>query len=92
MEGLCREVTDHIAGDEAGPAARLAPVESVRVLLADDLDELALAEGQLLVARVGVRRHGRRLVVEQGHEDPAWHRRRVENEYRVSHPIRGFSA
>ena len=44
----------HVAGDKAGPGARLAPVEAVRVLLPEHLDQLALPEGQLLVARVGV--------------------------------------
>lgn len=51
------------------PAAELAPVEAVGVLVAGDLDELALAEAQLLVAGVGVGAHGGRVVVEERHED-----------------------
>ena len=65
------DLRDHVAGHVPRPPAALSPVESVCVLLADDLDELSLPEGQLLVAGLGVGGHGGRVVVEESHEDPA---------------------
>ena len=53
----------------ARPSGYFSPVESVSVLVAADFDELAFAERQFLVASVGIGRHGRRIVVEQGDKD-----------------------
>ena len=53
----------------ARPPGYFSPVESVSVLVAADFDELAFAERQFLVASVGIGRHGRRIVVEQGDKD-----------------------
>ena len=48
------DLGDHVAGDVARSGAGLTPVEAISVLLPKHLDQLALSEGKLLVARVGV--------------------------------------
>lgn len=58
----------HVAGHEAHAPVGLALVETVLVFASVNLYKVPFLERQFFVCRVWIRRHGLRVVVEQGHE------------------------